>query len=92
MLEEMKLYLKVDGNEEDALIEAITLAAKEYIKNAVGVVDKESELYKIVLKLLVSHWFQNREIFVSGRATMANLSFSVESILYQLKYVGGGSE
>jgi uncharacterized phage protein (predicted DNA packaging) len=84
-VDEAKLYLRIDGNDEDTLIQSIIAAADMFIENAVGAVDKSSELYQLAVKLLVSHWYENREVI--GKAD--NLSFSLESILYQLKFCGG---
>ena len=35
-LEDVKLYLRIDGDEEDALIQSMMQAGAEYIRSAVG--------------------------------------------------------
>lgn len=90
MEEEIKQYLRVDGTEEDAMISSFLLAAKSYIKNGTGLTEdmvKDNEileLYKLCIKLLVSHWFENRAIETTG-PNFHKLSFSLDSMLIQLE-------
>lgn len=57
----MKDYLRVDGNDEDSLIEGFILAAKEYLTGA-GVGDSvHGGLYDIVVKMLVAVFYENRD-------------------------------
>ncbi|MDZ4456737.1 head-tail connector protein [Bacillus cereus] len=87
-LEEAKKYLRVDGNEEDDLIASFVIAAEIYIKNATSKnVDLKSELAKLAARILIAHWYENREPV--GKAEQ--LAFSLQSILVQLQYCGGDS-
>ncbi|WP_144508013.1 head-tail connector protein [Bacillus mycoides] len=87
-LEEAKVYLRVDGNEEDMLITSFIEVAEIYIKNATSKnVDLKSELAKLAARILISHWYENREAV--GKAEQ--LAFSLQSILVQLQYCGGDS-
>ncbi|MFF2339176.1 head-tail connector protein [Bacillus mycoides] len=87
-LEEAKEYLRVDGNEEDMLITSFVEAAEIYIKNATSKnVDLKSELAKLAARILISHWYENREAV--GKAEQ--LAFSLQSILVQLQYCVGDS-
>lgn len=77
MLEEVKLYLRVDGDIEDALISELIASAEEHIKTASGKTKlasgadiKESSLYKTAIKMLVSHWYDNRGTESVGRSVM----------------------
>lgn len=81
-LDELKLFLRVDGEEEDELIQCLQLAAEEYLINAGVNKDYSKELYKLAVKLLVTHWYNNRE--VTGKAD--RLAFSLDTIILQLKY------
>jgi uncharacterized phage protein (predicted DNA packaging) len=81
-LDELKLFLRVDGEEEDELIQGLQLAAEEYLINAGVNKDYSKELYKLAVKLLVTHWYNNRE--VTGKAD--RLAFSLDTIILQLKY------
>ncbi|MFV1456976.1 head-tail connector protein [Bacillus mycoides] len=87
-LEEAKKYLRVDGDEEDDLITSFIEAAEIYIKNATSKnVDLKSELAKLAARILISHWYENREAV--GKAEQ--LAFSLQSILVQLQYCVGDS-
>jgi hypothetical protein len=44
--------------------------------------DYTKELYKLAIKLLVGHWYSNRDIV--GKAD--KLAFSLDSMILQLKY------
>lgn len=81
-LEELKLFLKVDSEDEDVLVTSLQLAAEEYLANAGITKDYLKELYKLAIKLLVGHWFENREVI--GKAD--KLAFSLSSMIIQLRY------
>lgn len=80
-VDELKLYLRIDGTEEDILIQGLQLAAEEYMTNAGVNKDYTKELYKLAIKLLVSHWYENRSIV--GKAD--KLAFSLDTMILQLK-------
>ncbi|MEC2553751.1 head-tail connector protein [Bacillus tropicus] len=87
-VEEAKKYLRVDGDEEDDLITSFVIAAEIYIKNATSKnVDVKSELAKLAARILIAHWYENREAV--GKAEQ--LAFSLQSILVQLQYSVGDS-
>lgn len=83
-LEELKLYLRIDHDEEDDLLSALLVSADNYFKNA-GCNTNNGHLYELALKILVSHWYENREIV--GKAD--SLSHSLDSIIIQLRYCEG---
>jgi uncharacterized phage protein (predicted DNA packaging) len=84
LLEEVKNYLRIDGSEDDMLLTSFITAAKQYIYGSTGVyVDDTDQLHLLALKILISHWYDNREPV--GKAD--NLAFSLESIVTQIKYV-----
>lgn len=84
-LEELKEYLRIDDNEQDALLEGIVQAAETYLVNAGIKVNYSSDLYKLAVMLLVSHWYENRIIEHSGRYT-SKVNFGFETIITQLRY------
>lgn len=86
-LNDAKVYLRVDGTDDDALIQSLIDASVEYIANAVGEVDTSSKLYDLTQKLLIAHWYENREPVGQADA----LAFSLESIILQLRYTAGDS-
>jgi uncharacterized phage protein (predicted DNA packaging) len=82
-LDDVKVYLRIDGNDDDPLLTSLMSAADSYIVNAVGdAMDKTAELYILASKLLITHWYENREPVGNANA----LAFSLQSILMQLKY------
>ncbi|QEK13722.1 phage gp6-like head-tail connector protein (plasmid) [Crassaminicella thermophila] len=86
-LTEIKEFLRLeqDYTEEDIFLNSLLVAAKEYIKNATGLdYDDTNELYKLAIKILVTHWYENREA-ISEKKT-DKIAFSLNSILIQLQY------
>lgn len=84
---EVKEYLKIDEDNESEL-KPIIDAAKIYIQNA-GVKNipgmETNELYVLAVKLLVGHWYENRESVTIGGISK-KLEFSLDAILTQLLY------
>ncbi|MCR9040950.1 head-tail connector protein [Bacillus sp. L381] len=80
-LEDMKGYLRVDGDEEDNLISSLISAAEKHLQES-GVKDTENDLYSLAVKMLVTEWYENR-----GATDEANkkLSYSLQSIILLLK-------
>lgn len=85
ILEELKLYLRVDEDDDDTLIKALMLSAEEYLANAGVTKDYTKELYKLSVKLLVGHWYENREVERVGK-NVRKVGYSLESMITQLKY------
>ena len=82
-IDDVKDYLRVDSDiEDDAQIAALITAAKEYIVNQTGKqYQDDMEVWNIAIKLLVAHWYENREITPSKSATLAEYPHSVSSII-----------
>lgn len=87
-LQELKLFLKLDDNEEDVLIQSLQLAAEEYMSNAGVIKNYSKELYKLAIKMLVSHWYENREVEMIGK-NVSKIAFGIDTIIIQLKYTQG---
>ena len=81
MLEEIKNYMRIDEDYDDNLINSLIESANIYMVNA-GVKNFENDLYKLAVKMLVLHWYENREVIGEAR----KLSFSLDNIITQLKY------
>ena len=84
-LEEVKSYLRVDGYDDDTLILSLQTGAEIYLTNAGITKDYTNDLYVLAVKLLLSHWYENRIIETSG-AKFTKISFSLESIMFSIKY------
>ena len=89
-LEKVKLYLRVDGNEEDDLLESFLNAAESYLSNAITnyadyyetneKFQAQADLLKLVI---VSEQFNNRD----GRNDPRNnFAFVIRSMVNQLQY------
>lgn len=81
-LAELKLYLRVENDADDTFIEMLKQAAIEYLSNA-GVDQSDSALYVLAVKLLVAHWYENRQAVVVGQVSK-QLEYSLQAILAQL--------
>lgn len=85
MLEEVKEYLRV--TEDDEQIKGLIVAAQAYLKNAGATEDNDNALYVLAVKILVTHWYENR--LPVGKVT-EEIAYSLRHILTQLKYCYGG--
>ena len=88
-LEELKLYLRVDGNDEDANIQSLWTAATNYIQRQTGktkvrcgdgyISIENDELYNLCVKLMVAHWYSNRGVEIPG--TLTKIAHSVDPMI-----------
>ncbi len=83
-LDVIKTFLRVDGNDEDLLIDSLQIGAEIYLTNAGITKDYTSDLYELAIKLLIIHWYDNRMQFTIGR--VGKIEFALESIIYSIKY------
>ncbi|KNF07010.1 putative phage protein [Gottschalkia purinilytica] len=87
-LEELKLFLRLDHGEEDDLLKSFQLSAEMYLNNAGINKNYENELYKLAIKILVSHWYENRTTETTG-PNFHRVAFSLENIILQLQLSQG---
>jgi len=78
-----KDYMRVDGDEDDALISGLMSAAKEYLRNA-GIPEQDSDLYTVAVQSLTLHWYDHRDA-VGGEAP---LPIGLRPVINQLKHCG----
>lgn len=76
-LEEVKLYIKVDSDEDDELIRELIVSAENYLLNAGIKVDYNNPQYKTAVKMLVADWYDQRGI-------NGTMGFMFKSIIAQL--------
>lgn len=89
-LEKVKLYLRVDGNEEDDLLESFLNAAESYLRNAITnyadyyeANEKFQAQADLLTMVIVSEQFNNRD----GRNDPRNnFAFVIRSMVNQLQY------
>ena len=65
-LAEIKNYLRVDGDEEDDLIELMMSAAEEFIVAAVGRFDETKKRACILYQVVVQDMYDNRRMVTDG--------------------------
>lgn len=103
-LAEIKTFLRVDNDAEDALLTAQISAAQSFIggkisktKHLAGYGDNSEpaykeissdELYKHAVKLLVAHWYENRVVETVGNKTINKISYTVDAILTHIETCG----
>ena len=102
-IEDMKIYLRVDADDEDSLIEAQMLAADKYISGKLSKSQvylstgedgvkvygplAEDVLYQQCIKLMVAHWYENRGVVVTG-TIVAKIQHTVDAILTHIEGCG----
>lgn len=83
LLDDVKLYLRVDGTDEDPVIQGLVDAAKQFMETGTGVVFEESDARQmLVLKLLVAYWYDHRSDTGTG------LPFTITAQLIQIEMEG----
>lgn len=98
-VDDIKLYLRVDGDAEDGLIQAQLSAAEAYIAGKVSKTQRlvkdgeplalaDDELYQQCVKLMVSHWYERREVVSSGSSAPSPVRHTVDAILAHIEGCG----
>lgn len=93
-LDEVKNYLRIDGDDEDEAIQSMLMAAISYIKRATGKNFVESEdgsigqieddaLFCMCSKLLVAQWYENRGEQV--QSSIVQVNFAVSEMLQHIE-------
>lgn len=84
-LEEAKTWLRVDGEDEDSLIEMLIGAAETYLHNATEVkFDETNQLAKLFCLVLCADWYENRDLI--GQQPSDKVRFTIQSIMAQLQH------
>lgn len=83
-LAEAKLHLRVDGPDDDSYIEALTAAAVEVVVGLITpapsaavpepAVPAVNETQRQAVRLLLGHWYANREAATPGALTEAPMA------------------
>lgn len=82
LLNDVKLYLRVDDYTEDEVIQGMIDAAKQYIQTGTGVTfDETNARHLLTLKMIAAHWYDNRGLV--GNTT--ELPFTVTAQLLQIE-------
>lgn len=102
-LDEVKIYLHVDSDAENALIESQMSAADRYISGKISKTQvylstgedgikiygpiADDPLYQQCIKLMVAHWYENREIVAVG-SNVVKVDHTVDSIIAHIQGCG----
>lgn len=81
--QDIKDYLRIDADcqDDDAMVDTLAEAAKEYITNTTGkAYDDHDKLMRMCCILLVTHWYTNRSIEHKVVATQ-EYSHSITALL-----------
>lgn len=89
-IEDLKPWLRIDGNDDDSTLSLLLNAAVVYIHGATGkTIDlaNTKPLEQLLISILVGYWFDNREGVVSGQIEISeNLKHSLDGLFTQVKY------
>lgn len=83
-LEEVKLYLRVDEDADDTVIEAMMQAAEGYIQSAVGEYDSGNPRARMLYLLIMQDLYENRVLAVK-EADKQRLAHVSGSLILQLQ-------
>lgn len=86
-LDEIKLYLRVEDQEEDQLIESLLKYSIEEIQNSTGAtIEKYGELetYKLLQKIIITDRYENRSSLDGSEVVKNNM---ISPILLKLKLI-----
>ena len=87
-LEEAKKWLRIDGNEENTILEMLIKAAETYLYNATGIeYTAENQLAKLYCLVLCADWYENRMLI--GQQPSEKVRFTCQAIMTQLQNTGG---
>lgn len=87
-LAEVKIYLRVDGDEEDALIQMMMAAAEDFIDGAVGQYDESNPRARMLYLYAVQDMYDNRQLVAvnaTGYSASQYYRSMVESLIRQLQ-------
>ena len=89
-LQAVKLYLRIDSDYENSLIESLIEVAESYLIDGVtdyqknyAIDEKYRQKADLLKKVIVSELYNNREPRNDNRS---NLSYTVQSMINQLQY------
>jgi len=94
--DEVKLYCKIDGTEDDMLLEDLLEAAEALLLEQCGKTTfvgndgtdstpiEETKLFQTAEKQLISHWYDSRSAVTSGG--LKDVPFSVDMLIAHFKY------
>lgn len=81
--DDLKMYLRIDYADEDTLIQDLLDGAIDFIQRATGkTYMPEDGVWKMAVKYLVSHWYENRDDTVNGRD--AKVDYTIDTLIQHI--------
>ena len=92
-LDEVKDYLRVDDDSDDAQLTAMMEDAKAFITNAVGTFVESDPQMVMLAKAYTQNRYDHRALMQSDQQQKKTIEYTYKSTILQLqmKYMGGGS-
>jgi uncharacterized phage protein (predicted DNA packaging) len=88
-LDEAKLWLKIDYDDDDDDVQVLIDASEAYLLNATGnTFDNTNALAKLFCRILIGDWYENRAM-IEDKKLSEKVRFTVQSIMMQLQYSDG---
>ena len=84
-LDELKSYLRIDGDYDDATVFLSVRAAYQYILDAVGEVDEDSMTAIMLLYAITQCFYEERELMQMDIQQRKRQMFMFQSIILQLQ-------
>lgn len=88
-LEDIKLYLKIDWDYEDLLLEDLKGMVECYLEEAGIKPNYKKATYKLCVLMLIAHYYSNRGVIVeSVKYSMEDIPFGARALIQQLQLGG----
>lgn len=85
VMTELKDYLRVDGDDDDAIVYRSAMAARQYIIDAVGEFDEANSSAKMLFYALSQEFYDNRSLMQSDIQQRLRQRYSYQSVILQLQ-------
>ena len=84
LLAEVKSYLKIDVETDDALLAIQIEAAEAYLENATGIIfASDNKIAKLYLFMLIENMYENRSLVVTGNE---KINITAQGLMMQLQH------
>lgn len=83
-LKDVKLWLRIDHDEEDSILQMLIESSKSYYETATGFKYENKPKINLFCMVLIADWYENREL--TGRRVSEKVRFTIQSMLAQLQF------
>lgn len=89
-VQDIKNYLRLDDDGDDVLLKSLFKAAQKYVEEKTGkTCPKNDEVWNICIKILVAHWYENRQAqAVSTRSNLVTVDHTVDALIMHIALSG----